>query len=214
MAVGAVPDLGLLIVAGRGDATAVGCEHHGVGAVGVRWNRPDDCPFDEVPEPEGSILGGRGQQPAIGRVGRVTDRCALAGQHLATGPACRVPDVDDPVPAAGGQGGSIGGKGQADVAEQAGRAAQALVLLAGARVPDPDVSIVGRGDAAAVGRERHGPHPARAVAERHLGIRSRRGPELDGSIQAPRRGQGPGRAKRHAVHKTGMPVKRGVFLAA
>ena len=81
-------------------------------------------------------------------------------------PGRGVPDVDDAVPAAGGQGCSIGRKvTRADAAEQAGRAGRRRQRSSPVRGSQIRMfPLCGRGDAAAEsGASATGPHPAAAL---------------------------------------------------
>ena len=79
------------------------------------------------------------------------------GEHPALDPACRLPEDHVATRPAGGQGRAVGRVRQGDVAQHPMAGGDAVQLLAGARVPDPDVAVVRRGDPPAVGGEGQAP---------------------------------------------------------
>ncbi len=76
--------------------------------------------------------------------------------------------------AAGGQCRPIGRECQRDVAHHASRADQAVQFFARARIPDPDVAVMGRGDPVAVGRQGHCSRPSRCCCGTSPGYRGPR----------------------------------------
>ena len=191
-----VPDADGPVLASRGDRAAVGREGHGLVAAG------------DVRASSGRSYHRRRPRAGACRPRRLVARIDPSGEKSASligaasprapggSQVVGIPEVERAVGTVGGQGGAVGGERQADVAQQPARADDPVQLLAGARVPDPDVAVVRRGDAAAVGRERQGADPAGAVAERHLGVGRRGRPELDRPVQAARCGQRHRRGRR------------------
>ena len=172
---------------------------------------PDDLAPGDVPEPDRCRRSPRWRASSHrARTPRRWRPPAPGFEDAAAGPASVSQRMTLSSGPDGGQDRAVGREGQGDVAQQPAAGDDPVQLLAGARVPDPDVAVVCRGDPAAVGREGQGSDPAGAVAERHLGVGRRCRPDLDRPIQAARRGQRALGPERHAVDEPGVAVEGGV----
>ena len=201
-----VPDADGPILAARGDRAAVRREGHGDVAADVPGHLPHDGSPGDVPEPDRAVLLGGGEGRAVRGEGRVRDLRGRRIGYPAT-PVRRIPEVERAVGRVGGQREAVGGERQADVGHQVAPARDPMQLLAGAGVPDADVPVVRRGDAAAVGGEGQRANPSRAVAESHLGVGRRRRPELDRAIEASRRGEDAVGCEGHTVDESFVAVE-------
>ena len=83
-------------------------------------------PRRHVPEPDGPVLSGRGEDPPGGMEGHAVDRADMAGQDACLGKFGQVPELDGQVMACGGEPGAVRAEG--DVVDRATVAPQGAGL--------------------------------------------------------------------------------------
>ena len=185
-----VPDLGRPVLAAGGDPAAVGCERDGCSRLlrALGWSgrssrrRRPRAGWFRLRTPWPRAVPSRREIGVVDRRGMPSS--ARRGAQVAV--SQRLTDVPS---AAGGQGRSVGGKGQGDVAQhaRAGRSGGA----APRRCEGPRSGRCRYGPRRRGGRRAPGPRcrPSRRCCGTSPGCRGRRRPELDGAVLASRCGQ-------------------------
>ena len=107
---GDLPGADAVVDASGDDESPVGRDRHGVLALGRFVECVESLSGLEVPELDGAIATGRGQEAAPGVKGHVGDRTVVTAHLHAPFPAGRLPDDDRAVVGSGGQQGGVGGE--------------------------------------------------------------------------------------------------------